>query len=133
MVGDVIDAGSPPPPPPPAVYQQEGFEKNLPAWRTLIEDGKKTADQIITTVETKAPMTDAQKVILRSIKPKAAEVEDAQPKVTYAQVADALHKAADVDALGAAADLINAVADEAQRAELSAIYGQRREAIDNAS
>lgn len=133
MVGDVIDAGSPPPPPPPAVYQQEGFEKNLPAWRTLIEDGKKTADQIITTVETKAPMTDAQKVILRSIKPKAADVEDAQPKVTYAQVADALHKAADADALGAAADLINAVADEAQRAELSAIYGQRREAIDNAS
>ena len=120
---DVV--GAPPPPPAPAFYAQEGFDKNLPTWRKLIEDGKKTAAQIIATVESKAKMTEEQKAALKAIKPAAPNVEDAQPKVTYAQVADALHKAPDLESLDAAADLINAVADEVQRAELSAIYDRR--------
>lgn len=124
MAGDVVDVA--PPPPAPAFYPQEGFDKNLPTWRKLIEDGKKTADQIITTVESKAKMTDEQKASLRAITPAAKDdVQDAVPKITYAQVADALHKAADIDALSTAADLIGEVADPQQRAELSAIYDRR--------
>ena len=135
-MGPVVeDGGAPPPPPPPApdFYPQEAFNKNLPAWRAMIESGKKTASNVINTVESKAKMTEEQKAVLQAIRPKAPEVEDAQPKVTYAHVADALHKATDLESLDAAADLINAVADEAQRAELSAIYGTRREAIENAA
>jgi hypothetical protein len=51
---------------PPATYPQSDFEKNLPAWRTLIDSGKKTADEIITVASTKAPLTDAQKASIRS-------------------------------------------------------------------
>jgi hypothetical protein len=53
---------------PPAVvtYPQADFEKNLPAWRTLIDGGKKTADEIIAVASTKAPLTDAQMAALRS-------------------------------------------------------------------
>lgn len=127
---DVVGAPPPPPPPTPDFYAQESFDKNLPAWRAMIESGKKTARDVINTVESKAKMTEEQKAVIQAIKPKAPEVEDAQPKFTYAQVADAMHKATDLESLDAAADLINAVADEAQRAELSAVYGTRREAID---
>lgn len=62
-------AATPPPPPPaPPAYPQEGFDKNLPAWRSLIESGKKTADQIIATLSTKGAPSDAQVQTLRSIK-----------------------------------------------------------------
>ena len=42
------------------VYSDEDFEKNLPAWRKLIESGKKTAGDIIFTVSSKATMTEDQ-------------------------------------------------------------------------
>ena len=84
MVSDVVDVGAPPPPA-PAFYAQEGFDKNLPTWRKLIEDGKKTADQIINTVESKAKMTEEQKAALKAIKP---DVEDVAPKADAAATAD---------------------------------------------
>lgn len=46
-------------------YSDEQFEKNKDAWRNLVESGKKTADDIIKNVETKAAMTDAQKEEIR--------------------------------------------------------------------
>ena len=53
---------------PPALPEctDENFAKNLPAWRTLIESGRKTADQIIATVSSKATLTDEQTAILRA-------------------------------------------------------------------
>ena len=48
------------------VYTDENFEKNLPAWRGLIESGKKTAEQIIATVSTKATMSEEQTAMLRA-------------------------------------------------------------------
>lgn len=42
------------------VYTDEAFGKNLPTWRGLIESGKKTADQIIAMVSSKAKMTEDQ-------------------------------------------------------------------------
>lgn len=53
-------------------YTDEAFSKNLAAWQGLIEAGKKTADQIIAMVSSKATMTDDQIYMIR-----AAEVADA--------------------------------------------------------
>lgn len=48
----------------PQPYPAEGFEKNLPAWRKLIESGAKTAEQIIATVSSKGTLTEAQKAAI---------------------------------------------------------------------
>lgn len=111
-----------------AFYPADQFAANLPKWQKVIETGRKTADEIIAMAESKHPLTDEQKASIRAIKP----VEDAKtsaPTVTYAVVADGLHKAADTDALDTAGDLIGAVADPEQRRELAAIYETRKTAI----
>lgn len=121
-MADVV--GAPPsPPPPPALpaYAADAFNKNLPAWTKLIQSGKKTAADVIATLETKATLTDEQRAAINAL----AKVEDAKPRMTYAQVADALNAAQDTDALSTAALGIEAVADEQQRAELTAIYERR--------
>lgn len=48
------------------VYTDEAFQKNLPVWRGLIESGKKTADQIIATVSSKAVMSEEQTTMIRA-------------------------------------------------------------------
>lgn len=58
-------------------YPAEGFERNLPTWRALIETGKKTADQIIATFSTKGTPTEAQIQTLRAIKSNVIEMETA--------------------------------------------------------
>jgi len=52
-----------------------------------------------------------------------------RPGVTFAQVAEQLNKAKDVDLLDAAADLIGEIADESQREELGRLYQQLREKL----
>lgn len=52
-------------------YSDESFSKNLAAWQGLIETGKKTADQIIAMVSSKATLTEDQVYMIR-----AAEVLD---------------------------------------------------------
>lgn len=47
-------------------YSDESFSKNLPIWRDLIESGKKTADQIIDTVSSKATMSEEQIAMIRA-------------------------------------------------------------------
>lgn len=47
-------------------YSDEAFQKNLATWQGLIESGKKTADQIIATVSSKAVMTDEQTAMIRA-------------------------------------------------------------------
>lgn len=58
-------------------YSDEQFDANLPQWKKLVEGGKRTHDEIIATVEAKAPMTDKQKKTIRDIKhgTKAAQQE----------------------------------------------------------
>jgi phage recombination protein Bet len=46
-------------------YDQEQFETNLPKWRSAIASGKKTADEIISMVQTKGQLTDQQKSQIR--------------------------------------------------------------------
>lgn len=47
-------------------YSYEDFEKNLPAWRKLIESGKKTAGDIIFTVSSKATLTQEQTAMINA-------------------------------------------------------------------
>lgn len=47
-------------------YADADFEKNLPAWRKLIESGKKTADEVIFTVSSKATLTPEQIAIIKA-------------------------------------------------------------------
>lgn len=48
-------------------YSDEQFSKNLPAWKKLIESGKKTAEDIIKTVSSKAVLSDEQKRKINAI------------------------------------------------------------------
>lgn len=115
----------------PAHYPAVEFDKNLPAWRKVIEAGKKTAADLIAMVETKGALTDEQRATLRAIKPPqpAADVQDVHPKdaltFTYAQVADKLTAATDVEQLADAGNLIGAVSNADHRAELVSMYEQR--------
>ena len=56
-------------------YSDEAFSRNLQAWRGLIESGKKTADQIIATVSTKASLSDKQIATLRATVSNVIEME----------------------------------------------------------
>lgn len=46
-------------------YSPDEFAKNLPAWRDLIDSGKKTADQLITMLQSKATFTAEQLAAIR--------------------------------------------------------------------
>lgn len=48
------------------VYSDADFEKNLPAWRKLIETGRKTAGEVIFTVSSKATLTPEQVAIINA-------------------------------------------------------------------
>jgi phage recombination protein Bet len=47
-------------------YPADKFDANLPAWRALIESGRKTADDIIAMVTSRATLTDAQIKAIRN-------------------------------------------------------------------
>lgn len=51
----------------PAFYPQENFDKNFPEWKAAIEAGKRTPEQIIAMVESKAKLTDAQRKSINDI------------------------------------------------------------------
>lgn len=122
------------PPAPPATYPEEQFKANLPKWQDVIIKGRKTADQIIAMAETKHPLTDAQKAEIRKATPPSAgnQAQDVEVKITYAQVAERLEKAADAEKLAEAGDLIGEVADAQQRAELQAIFDRREAELKGA-
>lgn len=47
-------------------YPQEKFDANIDAWRGAVESGKRTAEQVIQTVQSKALLTDDQKAAIRA-------------------------------------------------------------------
>ncbi|MGE8289839.1 MAG: hypothetical protein ACN6RG_17925 [Stenotrophomonas sp.] len=67
----------------PAVYSAEEFTKNLPNWKSVIESGRKSADDLIAMVEAKAKarMTDEQRKQLRQCEAVdvAEEVAEQEP------------------------------------------------------
>lgn len=71
---DPVDQSSNGRPPQPTAYPDEHFAKNLPAWESAIQTGKKTPDQIIAMVQSKAPLTDQQKKTIRDCAVKQGEI-----------------------------------------------------------
>ena len=47
-------------------YPAERFEQNLPAWRDLIQAGRKTADEIIAMITSRSTLTDDQIKAIRN-------------------------------------------------------------------
>lgn len=61
-------------------YPEDSFETNLPAWIKLIDDGKKTAEQIISNIEKKAKLTVGQKSRIKASPPPADDqLSDDEP------------------------------------------------------
>jgi len=62
QTGEIVRSKTAPQPARPAQepYPAERFEQNLPAWRDLIQAGRKTADEIIAMVTSRSTLTDAQ-------------------------------------------------------------------------
>lgn len=54
---------------PTAYFPDERFQQLLPSYRELIESGRKTAEHVITMLNTKAPLTAEQMETLRSFAP----------------------------------------------------------------
>lgn len=117
---------------PPAPYSQEQFEKNFPIWRAAIEAGKKTAAQVIDTVQTKAPLTPEQQQAILACTP-APPATDVQPKhdtsaqtaapaVNPEKLAQAMQTATDLDALYEQGSLLDAVTDEGAHLRLNEIF-----------
>lgn len=134
-------------------YAQAQFDKLLPGWRAAIAAGKATADSVIAKAGTRGTLSDEQKDAIRAplteaekaaAKPGTAlpaePVTDVQPKAsaepaprvfTFAEVSERIRKAADVDALSIAADLIGEVPDPTHRAELTELYEQRSATLES--
>lgn len=51
-------------------YPAADFDKNLPTWRAVIASGKKSADDLIAMLQTKAKFTDEQLAAIRKPEPK---------------------------------------------------------------
>ena len=57
------------------VYDSHQFDVNFPKWQGLIKSGKKTADQIVAIVSSKATLTEAQIEAIRDCEVMEAEVD----------------------------------------------------------
>lgn len=135
FMGMVDEVGAPPAE--PKFYSPADFDKNFPSWSKAIAAGKKTAAEVIQTVETKALLTEEQKAKVLSVKvAKASEVTDVQPNekpaptqpaMTYAAVADNINQAGSLDELAEMDELIGAVENAQHREELAALLAQRRD------
>ena len=124
-------------------YDQAKFDGNFAKWAETIATGRKSAADYIAFAQTRGePFTEEQKARLLSVKKAPAadvqDVQDVQPKeppadevpaVSYAEVADKLRGAQDMDALDDAASLIAAVASDQHQQELEAIYDERAQAL----
>lgn len=78
-------------------YPAADFERNLPAWRKLIADGKKTAEQIIATASSKGALTDEQKAAIRD-ESTGLSAADSKAPATPEQIVE-LQDAADAGAI----------------------------------
>lgn len=125
-------AGNPAQPEAPTCWPADLFSARLPEWHAAIKAKKATADAIVARAKTKHPLSAEQEKAIRT-QPKAEAAAtvassanaDGEIVMTFAQVAERLNKADDLDKLAEAASLINTVADEQQRVELTEIYERR--------
>lgn len=122
-----------------------GDTKALKAWGRDIKEGKVKPPVLSTqqtidpadkpdtgaeSKETEAPQRDAPKEHPQSRQEAAGEANDAPVRVTYAQVAVGLSRAATRDELDEAALLIDAVAAASHRKELVELYKRRQQELE---
>ena len=60
-------------------YSQADYEKNLPSWRSIVQAGRKTPEDLIAMVSTKGILSEAMKQGIRDLA-KPQDVTDVQPK-----------------------------------------------------
>lgn len=116
-------------------WTDDAFRAAEPTWRKSL--AKKGPEGIIAMAETKAPLSDDQKKVIRSWAPPAAESAAAQasgavhraaqdaPIFTEEQIAAKLDAAADMEQLAVAASLISTLADPRARNRLTVKYDER--------
>ena len=56
-------------------YPADLFAKNFETWKTYIQNGKKSADEIIKMVETKGKLTDEQRAQIIEVHPTVIDAE----------------------------------------------------------
>lgn len=59
-------------------YPQSDFDTNLPKWSAAILSGKKSADEIVSMIQTKGSLTLEQTSAIHALTPKPASVEEAE-------------------------------------------------------
>ena len=122
----------------PTEYPQADFDANLNKWAKLVASGRKSFDDIVNTVEAKAPLSDDQKSALaEAIKTLQANTVDATPKAAPnpepagEEISDVdalerrLRSAPNLDVLFEAADLISNAPKESQDS-LSQLFEARQ-------
>lgn len=122
ITGEPVDDGLP-------TMPADKFAVESKTWAKAIAAGKKTPVEIIATVSSKYTLTEEQRLAIEAM-PVQANDGGAPEAMTYAQVAEALNAAGDVDTLDAKADLINRVENEAHRDELTGIYRSLRAGME---
>jgi len=71
----------------PTNYPADMFAKNFETWKTYIQNGKKSADEIIKMVETKGKLTDEQRAQIIEVQPTVIDAETVnEPPVGTAPV-----------------------------------------------
>lgn len=69
-------------------YPHADFDANLPKWRSVIESGRKTPDELIAMVGTKGVLSDAQKKAIHNLAPIEAQATVADPEPAKEQAVD---------------------------------------------
>ena len=71
-------------------YEQAAFDKNLPAWRNVVESGKKKAADLLAMLSTKATFSEEQraKILALGNPPAAAPAPTADPFVADMEAAE---------------------------------------------
>ena len=64
--GEVVRPPAPPARPALEPYSAEAFAKNSPTWESAVVDGRKTPEQIISTLSTRAILSEEQKKAIRA-------------------------------------------------------------------
>jgi hypothetical protein len=97
----------------PQLYPDAEFTKNFPTWKRAIESGKTTPETMITKIQTKGTISEAQ----------AKKIREITRVRTMAEVESAMRAATDADTLAViTVEQVATVVDPAHRKQLMALH-----------
>lgn len=105
-------------------YTPEQFEANMVVWRKVLASKRKTVEEVLATVATVASLTPEQEAAIRALAPTTIDAGTGEIVMTYAEVANKLNRATNIEELAVAGSLIGAV-ERSQQQELSDLYDRR--------